>query len=323
MNSSVEHFCTLFDKNYLPLGMTLHSSLMEHAQPFHLWVLCMDKVVEAQLKKLALPNTTTISLSTVETPELLGIKEGRSRGEYCWTLTPFTFQMVFDRDKTAQRVTYLDADLFFFDNPNILLQELTNTRKHVLITDHGYDPRYDQSAESGQFCVQFVTFNRSPEAFQVMHKWQAQCVEWCFNRHEQGRFGDQKYLDTWPIEFNEIVHIFQAPEKTLAPWNVKFYAARGKGKLSPVFYHFHGLRFLSPKLIRLYTKYKIGTQGKVLYDTYKTELSQSLKKLSSTEIPIPSLPEHKSEITTLLRYIKQIALREADFFFLKTSHEKI
>ena len=215
----------------------------------------MDEIVEAQLKKLALSNVTIVPLCNVETPELLAVKDNRSSGEYCWTLTPFTFQMVFDLDATVQRVTYLDADLFFFDSPNVLLEELTKAEKHVLITEHGYDPKYDQSSESGKFCVQFVTFNRSSEAFRVMSKWQNQCLEWCFNRHENGRFGDQKYLDTWPSEFSEIVHIFQAPEKALAPWNVDFHTNNIAKEFSPTFYHFHGLRILSPNLFRLYTKY--------------------------------------------------------------------
>lgn len=317
MTANVEHFCTLFDRNYLPLGMALHSSLMAHAEPFHLWILCMDEVVEAQLKQLALANVTLMPLKTVETPGLLAVKAQRSRGEYCWTLTPFIFQMVFDRSKTAQRVTYLDADLFFFNNPAILLNELEHANKHVLITKHGYAPKYDQSLKSGHFCVQFVTFDRSAKASKVMQKWQSQCLEWCFNRHEVGRFGDQKYLDTWPNEFQDTVHIFQHPERTLAPWNIRFYSEKNGSNISPIFYHFHGFRILSPRLIRLYSKYRIGKQGHLLYETYSQNLRNHLRQLIALEIPIPSLPMHKFEAHTLLQHIKQIIFREAAFIFIK------
>ena len=93
----VEHFCTLFDHKFLPMGMSLHQSLITHAQPFHLWIICMDKLVEEQLKILALPQVSLISLQEIETPELLAVKPERSRGEYCWTITPFTFTAVFER----------------------------------------------------------------------------------------------------------------------------------------------------------------------------------------------------------------------------------
>lgn len=317
MDANIEHFCTLFDKNYLPLGMTLHSSLMVHAQSFHLWILCMDEVVEKQLKQLALPNVTLVPLKTVETPALLAIKNGRSCGEYCWTLTPFTFQMVFERHPMVQRVTYLDADLFFFDRPCILLDELTTAKKHVLITEHAYAPQYDQSRISGRFCVQFVTFNQTEQAFKVLRKWQNQCLDWCFNRNELGRFGDQKYLDTWPDEFPEIVHICEQLDKTLAPWNVNFYSKRNSNKISPVFYHFHGLRILSPHLIRSHTKYRLGREGKELYTTYRKSLIKSLTRLNALEIPIPYLPIYQSRLVTLLRYIKQILTQETSFISVK------
>jgi hypothetical protein len=317
MNANVEHFCTLFDKNYLPLGMTLHSSLMTHAESFHLWILCMDELVEAQLWMLALPNVTLVPLKTVETPELLAVKSGRSPGEYCWTLTPFTFQIVFDLSPDVQRVTYLDADLFFFDTPQILLDELGRVRKHVLITEHSYAPKYDQTALSGRFCVQFVTFNRTREASKVMQQWQNQCLEWCFNRQEGDRFGDQKYLDSWPNEFEKIVHICSQPEKTLAPWNIDFYSRKNEQKVFPVFYHFHGLRILSPNLVRLYTKYKVGCQGQKIYKAYMNILLSNIEKLVSLEIPIPCLPIFRSQTITILRYTKQIIFREISFVFLK------
>lgn len=316
MRADTEHFCTLFDKNYLPLGMTLHSSLMAHAEPFHLWILCMDDTVESQLRLLALSNVTLVPLSAVETPELLAAKSGRSPGEYCWTLTPFTFQMVFERDHTAKRVTYLDADLFFFDSPSALLNELDQADKHVLITEHSYAPKYDQVTQSGRFCVQFITFDRSAEALKVMNKWQSQCLEWCFNRDEPGRFGDQKYLDAWPDEFAQTVHICQQPEKTLAPWNVDFYSSRSKKGVSPIFFHFHGLRILSPHLIRLYTKYRVGRQGKELYEIYRERLAESINKLTALDIPVPFLPIYQSETVTLLRYVKQIAFREVSFIYI-------
>ena len=201
-NKAVEHFVTLFDSGYLPMGMALHQSLMAHAQPFHLWILCIDEPVEEQLKRIALPHVTLIPLRDVETPELLAVKPGRTRAEYCWTLTPFTFQAVFERDAAVTRVTYLDSDLFFFSSPGILLDEMEKAQKHVLITEHAYGPEYQKwTTLSGRFCVQFLTFSKTAGSLTVMQWWQKKCLEWCFARAEDGKFGDQKYLDAWPDSF--------------------------------------------------------------------------------------------------------------------------
>jgi hypothetical protein len=179
-SGDVEHFVTLFDDSFLPLGMALHQSLVEHASPFHLWVVTIDDAVEAHLRQLALPNLSIIPLREIETPELLAVKPGRTRGEYCWTITPFVCQAVFDREPSARRATYLDSDVWFLADPRMLLKELGDSRKHVLITEHGFAPEYDRSHDSGRFCVQFLTFDRTPDAARVMTWWQERCVEWCF-----------------------------------------------------------------------------------------------------------------------------------------------
>lgn len=317
MDVNIEHFCTLFDKNYLPLGLSLYGSLVEHKECFHLWILCMDEVVEEQLKRLALDDVTLVPLQAVETSDLLSVKKERSRGEYCWTLTPFTFQMVFDRCISANRVTYLDADLFFFDDPDILLRELSTTEKHVLITEHAYAPEYDQSKDSGRFCVQFLTFCRTAQAMSVLRKWKNQCVDWCFDRVEENRFGDQKYLDDWPIEFGDVVHVVEQREKTLAPWNINFYSSHGSKEVNPVFYHFHGLRLLSRRFVRLYTDYRVGPQGNLIYKEYAEALSNSICQLRSLNLPVPYLPVAGDRVVTLIRYVKQVAAREASFLLLK------
>lgn len=298
-----EHFVTLFDSNFLPMGICLHASLVEHAQPFHLWILCMDELVEQQLRQLALPHVSLIPLHEAETEALLSVKNGRTRAEYCWTLTPFSPQFVFDRDQTVRQVTYLDADIFFFDSPQILLKEFEESGKQVLITEHAYAAEYDQSATSGRFCVQFMTFRRTDGGLKVMGWWQARCLEWCFNRFEEGKFGDQKYLDDWPERFANEVHVSKQVEKTLAPWNV-YHFEKHEGTISPVFYHFHSLRIVSPNKARLYIGYKVGPQGSALYKQYIDALERCIRLIKGHQMEVKCLPLPK-ESWALLRKMKR------------------
>jgi hypothetical protein len=252
----------------------------------------MDELVETQLNRISLPNVTLLPLREVETRNLLDIKPGRSRGEYCWTVTPFTFQAVFDRDERIERVTYLDSDLFFFASPHILLRELEESGKHVLITEHAYAPEYNRgSLVNGRFCVQFLTCRRTVQAVKVMRWWQERCLEWCFARYEEGKFGDQKYLDSWPKLFADEVHIVRQTEKTLAPWNEKYFEKKHAGKLCPVFFHFHGLRIVNSDKIRLYYYYEIGKQGLKLYQAYLSALTHSFSILKKHGITIPVIKE--------------------------------
>ena len=282
----MEHYVTLFDSLFLPQGLALHASLEQHGGEYTLWVLCMDEGAKLALDRLAKPNIKTIALSEVEIPELLTVKKERTKGEYCWTLTSFTPKIVFDRDESVQRVTYLDADLFFLKSPKIIFQEFEASGKSVLITDHAYSPEYDQSSSCGQYCVQFIVFARNVSE-PVRKWWEDRCVEWCFDRIEDGKFGDQKYLDDWPERFAEFVHVLQAKHFTLAPWNVTRFPYG-----EAVFYHFHGLRLLPKKQILLYSEYKIYKSViDNVYHKYLNHFTHAITELNN--IGVECQPQHK------------------------------
>ena len=282
----MEHYVTLFDSRFLPQGLALHISMERHLGTYTLWILCVDDEAHEYLTNLNLPNVQLLQLSKLETPELLAVKPGRSIGEYCWTLTPFAPRFVFEADSTVSRVTYLDADLWFRKNPAPIFNEFEASEKGVLITDHAYAPEYDQSATSGQYCVQFMTFTRA--GGEVVRKWwEERCVEWCFARFEDGKFGDQKYLDDWTIRFTNEVHVLSNKELMMAPWNATRFPYG-----NAITWHFHALRIslnskksqlviYGPYLLPKYTRDNV-------YKPYLTDLRSAVKKMSKTGITLKS-----------------------------------
>ncbi|QDU78817.1 hypothetical protein Pla110_05210 [Polystyrenella longa] len=299
-----EHFVTLFDLQFLSLGISLYRSLLKHYPVAELWVVCLDEKVEFALRKLRLPKLHLIPLKTIESAELLEVKPTRSRAEYCWTLTPFTVEAVFSRNDFVRRVTYLDADLYFLDSPASFFVELETHKKQILISEHAYAPEYDQTETSGRFCVQFLTFSRDPAALEVAHWWQARCLECCSEVPVDGKFGDQKYLDDWPTLFGDVVHVAQKTEKTIAPWNVGHQLEKRNGPLDPVFYHFHGLRLYQGGYCRLYSGYQIPNEALYLYDIYLASLTESFQLLSGQGIQV-SYPKRNRSPKELARLFKR------------------
>lgn len=298
MQPKVEHYVTLFDSNFLPMGLCLYHSLLKHAQPFHLWVVCMDDLVWQQLAQLDMSHLTPIPLAKVEDERLKQVKPTRSKGEYCWTVTPFTPEIIFNLVKDADRVTYLDADLFLFNSPDTFFSEFEQSNKHVLITEHAYAPEYAYRAEtSGRFCVQFMTFRRTEESFEVMHWWQDRCLEWCYARFEQGRFGDQKYLDSWPELFKDKVHVLTQTSRALAPWNVYHILEVKKEPLNPVIYHFHALRIISSDEVKIFEGYKVGKSAMELYKEYLDILNLQVSAMVKKGMSVPVIPEYKDSLT--------------------------
>lgn len=304
-----EYYCTLFDSVFFPLGLTMIHSLIDNQNNAFIFVLCMDTEVQLSINKLSNTKIKAILLDEVENqyPELLKIKKLRSRGEYCWTLTSVLLQFIILKYK-INRATYLDSDLYFFSNPNVLIQEMLDSNKHVLITEHAYDPKYDQIALSGRFCVQFMTFNNTTGGLKVLQWWKEKCIEWCYARHEDGKFGDQKYLDQWPMIFNEEVHILYKKDKTLAPWNVSYFSKKGI-TLEPVFYHFHGFRLLKNNSAILFNGYYIDKNVNFIYETYLISIKRTLKIMNELNIEFSPF-NLKTSFRTKLGDLKRFVLSE-------------
>ena len=213
-----------------------------------------------------------IAVESLETPELQEVKPSRTIAEYCWTLTPFAPHFVFAADPNVSRVTYLDADLWFRKPPDPIFSEFDKSQKEVLITEHAYAPEYDQSEASGEFCVQFMTFTRTGGE-PVRKWWEKRCIEWCYSRQEDGKFGDQKYLDDWPVRFKDTVHVLKQRHLLLAPWNATRFPYNGA-----IAYHFHGLRIC--KTIILSNGYALPDPVvSFVYKNYLSDLRHSISLL--------------------------------------------
>lgn len=251
MTFQPEVYVTLFDSLFLPQGLALYHSLLEHGGSFRLWVLCIDRECFRILSALQLDHIYLLSLEELENSQLLVVKTDRTRAEYCWTLTPWSIQWALEADATATRVTYLDADTFFLKPPDSIYRELEGSGKSFLITEHGYSPWHDQTATSGRFCVQFVPVIRGRGEI-ILAWWRDRCLEWCFDRCEDGKFGDQKYIEAISANFETDVHVIRSDSRFLAPWNADIFRYS-----DAVLYHFQGFRVLSRSSFLLCEAYSL------------------------------------------------------------------
>jgi len=251
------HFCTYFDRNYLTRGLALYQSLRTHCQrPFVLWVLCFDNESYAILRHLALDGMRLIRLTDFEVgdTDLATARGNRSAVEYYWTCSPSLPLYLFRQEPSIDLITYLDADLFFFSDPQPIFDELA--QGSVLIVGHRYAPAHTHYTEtSGIYNVGLMSFRRDATGFECLHWWRERCNEWCYARFEDGKFGDQKYLDDWPTRFPGVV-VLQHPGAGLAPWNIERYRMESDADgcirisgVSLVFFHFHALKVLSSQVV--------------------------------------------------------------------------
>jgi hypothetical protein len=248
----LNEYATLFDIHYLPRGLVLYESLRKVCPDARLRVLCMDAVTKRILDRLELPSLITIALEELEhhDPELAAARPSRSRVEYCWTAAAPLCLYCLEQDPALELITYLDADVMFYADPAPVAAELGSGS--ILLTPHRYSPRWQWlERDSGKYNVQLVTFRRDPEALEVLRWWRSRCIEWCYDRVEDGKFGDQRYLDDWPERFPG-TRVLEHPGSGFGPWSTGRYTLQRRtdsvlvdGK-PLIFHHFHGLHVYRP-----------------------------------------------------------------------------
>jgi hypothetical protein len=241
-------FCTVVDLNYLPRAVALYRSLEEVCPQFRLHVVCMEPGIESLLHRLELPLATTQDIGELEgtDPDLRAVKGTRSRAEYCWTAKPSLCVHLLEQGLDV--VTYVDSDLLFFEDPRIVLGELCDSS--IMILPHRFPPRWaDWGKTDGAFNGAWLTFRRDHRALAALRWWRERCLEWCYDRREDGKYADQRYLDDWPERF-EGVQVIAHPGAGLAPWNARQYELERRQGVPlvdgqrAVFYHYQSLRLV-------------------------------------------------------------------------------
>ena len=195
-------------------ALALYRSLERSDPDFVLRAVCMDTTSRELLRRLALPRCRTVPIEQIEDrdPELRAVRASRTSWEYCWTATPAVCRYFLETEPELELLTYLDADLYIWSSPQPLFDELGD--RSVLLIPH----RSETEHALGVYNVGWLTFRNDALGLAAVRWWRERCLEWCYDRVEPGRYGDQKYLDDWPVRF-EGVRVSALAAAGVAPWN--------------------------------------------------------------------------------------------------------
>jgi len=243
----MRYFCTYFDYDYFTRGMALYESLRQHCPVFTLWVLCLDQTSYDNLVGRNLPGLKLVSLAELEqaTPGLAEARTNRSQVEFYFTCTPALPLFVLSSAPDVDLITYLDSDLYFYGDPELVFLEIG--AGSVGIIRHRVGPELAIVEQYGIYNVGWVSFRRDAAGLACLRWWCERCIEWCCTRIEKDRYADQKYLDFFPTRFQNVV-VLEHKGANLAPWNISNYRiAAGNGRATVdgqplVFFHFNGFK---------------------------------------------------------------------------------
>ncbi len=283
------NFCIMTTANYITKALVMYDSLVKECNSeINFFYFTFDESTYNYLKELNYKNITPVPLHDLEAfyPELKGTISTRSKAEYFFTCTPHIIDYVL-KNYEVDHVTYLDADLYFYQDPRRILNELQNNS--VLITEHRHYPEQIDHP-NGKYCVQFIPFKNDKTGNQVVTWWKEKCIEWCYYRAEDGKFADQGYLNNWPELFDDIV-IMENRGGGVARWNTDaytFYKEENRIKafnkeinddVDIIFYHFEGLKIYSNNFMFVGPLKTDLNIFEFIYQDYISKLSEKEKEL--------------------------------------------
>lgn len=303
-------FCTLTDKNYLYKWLALCNSIEKYIPHYKIWVLCLDEESEILIKKLNKKNVKTIRLSHLHNKELEKVKESRTKQEFAWTCKPSIMSYLLE-EKDVEMMIFVDADLLFYSSVEPLLIEKYKNAS-IMITSHKFPKKKMYLADIvGYYNSGFIMFKNDEISRACVRKWKNQCIEWCYNFHDNGRHGDQSYLKSWPNDYKKVKEIAEKGVN-LGTWNLERYKVSKKNDMfyiddeKLICYHFHGLSVYLKKRA-IIKPYPITIHHKELYAIYLEYLQRAYDEIIVAD---PSWKHGFAPRLSFLRIIKQLVTQK-------------
>jgi hypothetical protein len=278
----------------------------------HVHILALDFVTERYLGDYykECSKVTIHSLGTLGTEYIWDLRKSRSHREFCWGLSSILTNFILEETKGT--TIYLDADIFFFSDPSPLVTECAIYS--IAVTPHRFPDRLKFQEIMGIYNVQWVQFKFDDEGRAASTKWRRQCEASSSYAPDLGIVGDQKYLDSWHLEYKSFKSINNVGAG-LAPWNHEKYKLRLEdgityvNDLPLIFYHFHSFSISDLGKITLANAMyaQVVPLPTSLYLTYLEKLRPLYYSLMDIiSLPNPEtwkIPRNQSAIRRFLGYV--------------------
>ncbi|MDB1944699.1 hypothetical protein PMY73_12310 [Clostridium tertium] len=298
MQNSV--FCMVVSRTRLIQAIACFLSLYKTMDDFKVYILCVDEKCYEFLKEINLDKIELVTIDELNREDLLEIKATRKLNQYCWTLKPGFIKHIFTLDDSIIRVTYIDSDLFFYQNPNVIFENQPDasvllSSGEIFLPMYSKEFNHTMQTLTGNFNSGFISFKKDINGLQCVNWWDKMCVDSCTSNPEDNKFGDQKYLDDMPFLFNNVYEI-TTQGINIGHWNYlkyKFTVSNDNVMVNNnklIFYHFSGFRIISKYDIR-----QVHEQDRVnipfIYQIYKRALGKIIDDVEKID------PDFKEYIT--------------------------
>jgi len=283
---SSNFFFTYFNSKFLIQGtVAINSFLTQNLDA--VGYIYSDEQLVVDALQVRFKNNNVVIINLLEIPTILKeievMRQDRNTVELLISLKPFLFLETLARIPEDATLTYIDADLFFYQSLKPMLTELENF--DILLTQHIFPKSMIESVKYGQVNAGLISARRSVAAEIILTDWAAKCRLWCHLRLEDNKYADQLYLDAYLLNSNV---------KAIANPGINngMYYFKERRKLTTrlkqpivdgselVCFHFHGIRVSERFVLTGFNRYNFPPNAiriwNLIYRKYISEIRSEL-----------------------------------------------
>lgn len=219
-------FCTIITADYIPFALALRESILAFSDEVSFHILIADEKTSLKAKiENEYPNTT-ISYPEEVCCNKIG-KEIYSKyyeqqiSVFRWSMKPIFVSYLLKNNK-YEKVIYCDADIYFFNNYDFLLNLLNED--DLLLTPHWRSsdpiidyPNFEILYTSGLYNGGFLASNQG--GIKALEWLASASLTICIKDPSKGQFFDQTHFNLLPIYF-EKVRVIKHRGCNVACWNM-------------------------------------------------------------------------------------------------------
>ena len=307
---------TIFDKNYIVRTLAFYDALCKVEKECIFWFACMDQETKHIMSILDLPRVKLFTIEDMGDTELLGTKSGRSYAEFVFTSKSAAMHYVMNKIPDGDALVFSDNDVIYFSSPKNILNRIASLGKSIAIVPHRFPKEKEYMNERvGRYNAGLVYFIAGENSRLCIRDWRKECVNWCYLKYENGRFGDQLYMNAWPEKYTGV---YEIPDKgvNVGSWSLSNWKVSKKEGIFYidesllVCYHYHRIKFyIDGNTVKPLPIYIFHDE---LYQAYTAMLQYAWDKMHAIEKNWPYgfiekpgiLRLWKQRVTRLVRKIK-------------------
>ncbi len=302
------NIAVVFDKNYIIKALALYESALLFVPNPKFWFLCMDKEALEMVACLKLNGVEAREVSDIGDLELLAVRDTRSIGEFAMSSKAAWLRYILNNGNLSEEdmLIFIDADILFYSSAESVIEKCRSNGS-ITITHHKFSKDKEPNGEiAGQYNSGLIFFRPDLTSRTCIEEWRKQCIDWCYLYLDNGRHGDQRYLNDWPQKYPS-VYILPDKGVNVGTWSIKRFdisldkTSHFQIDEDPlVCYHFHGLKiYLQNGKVKMYP---VSVHYGPIYYIYNV----ALQKAHDTLLVIdPGWQYGFSKNPGILRIIKQ------------------